>query len=692
MAQQYGVQTSYADVSGQRRKASPDSLLAVLRALGCPVSGLADVGEALRWRTKHLIERRIEPVSVAWDGKAPALNFYVPRDSQDAAAKMRLQFESGEERTWDCDLSACRPIHYENFENSVFVAKELRLPDMLPYGYHTLTIESRGQSFSTRIFSAPLKLSAEPGGKIWGVFIPLYALCSQQSPGSGNFGDMARLYRWLGGLGGAIVGTLPFLAAFLDNPFEPSPYSPASRLFWNEFYLDLGGLPELKAADRARSLLESMRHELGDLRSTPLVDYRREMEVRRKVLEKLAESFFNSGAQGRVPFYEYCRENPALEDYARFRAAGERIGKPWPDWPDALRNGTIEEADFDPKSRDYHLYVQWALHRQIGELADEAEKWGPGLYLDLPLGIHPHSYDTWRYRGMFPEKVSAGAPPDMIFSRGQNWGFPPLHPEAIREDGYGYVITYISKMMRQAGVLRIDHAPGLHRIFWIPEGRDAADGVYVHYHSDEMYAILSIESHRNRCLVAGENLGTVPRYVNQAMARHNVYKMFVLQYELEGMEPEKLKPVPAGSVASLNTHDMAPFAGFLAGTDIRDRYEAGLLDEQQKSEEQGKRKDLRDRLGEFYSGKGLIPGAITDEAIAGAAVSHLAMSSGNIVLVTLEDLWMEKEPQNLPGTMGERPNWKRRARFCLEDFENRPEVVEILKHVDGLRKSVRKRK
>ncbi len=692
LAQAYGVQTSYTDVSGKRRTASPEALLKVLASLGAPVSRLSDVKDALEEKKRRDVQRRIEPVTVAWDGKVSGIRYYVPQGVHSRAA-MRLRLESGEERTLPCDLDRCRPMHYETVGGTTFVAKELCFQETLPTGYHDFTLESSDGSFTTRVISAPLKAwSGSRNQKLWGLFIPLYSLYSENSLGAGDFGDMSRLYDWLGKMGGNFVGTLPFFAAFLDSPLEPSPYSPASRLFWNTFYIDLEKIPELRHSHKARTILDSVRSELRNLARAPLVDYRRQMDGKRKVIEELSRSFFSRPAKDREAFGIYRQKNPALDDYAEFRAFGEQTGKPWSDWPEAQRDGRIVAADFDENVKNYHMYAQWIASLQIEELSASAGKFGPGLYLDLPLGINPHSYDLWRHRDLFPSHLAGGAPPDIVFPAGQNWGFPPLHPGKIREDRYEYVIAYLSKIMQRAGILRIDHVPGLHRIFCIPEGLDSSQGVFVRYNADELYAILSLESHRNSCTIVGENLGTVPGYVNEALGRHNIFKMHVLQYELEATDPDALKPAPSGSIACLNTHDMPPFAGFLQGTDIGDRREAGILDPGKESEEVRKRQRVREGLKNLFSRKGMLAGSGSDEDIMRAAVKYLAASPARILLLNLEDLWTEVNAQNLPNTTHERPNWRRKARYSLEDFTSMPVVVEILKEIDGIRKSPGKSK
>ena len=278
----------------------------------------------------------------------------------------------------------------------------------------------------------------------------------------------------------------------------------------------------------------------------------------------------------------------------------------------------------------------------------------------MPLGVHADSYDTWRERNSFAEGATVGAPPDAHFTGGQDWEFPPPHPQRAREDGYRYLIESLRHVMRHASILRIDHVLGLHRLFWIPDGTDGGDGVYVRYPADELYAILVLESHRNRTILLGEDLGNVPPYVRPAMARHGLLRSYVLQFELAfGHAPD---PPDRSQVASLNTHDTELFAAFWQG----------LPDAQRRS-----------ALTGLLAGEGVADGDFADAGQAQrAANSWLAKSEASTVIVSLEDLWQETEPQNVPGTSERaRSNWRRKARHSLEEIRDMPAVTETLSAV-----------
>jgi 4-alpha-glucanotransferase len=485
------------------------------------------------------------------------------------------------------------------------------------------------------------------------------------------------------------VATLPLLAAFLDEPYDPSPYVPVSRLFWNELYLDVGRIPELKGCPSAEALLASdgVRREIEALRASPVVDYRRQMAVKRRVLEELARSFFLDASGRSADFRRFLAAHPEVEDYARFRATGERQRAPWPSWSRPLCDGVLREEDYDERARRYHLYVQWVAHTQIRALSEHSTRAGVSLYFDLPLGVHPYGYDVWREREAFVLRVSGGAPPDVVFTQGQDWGFPPLHPEAIREQGYRYVIACLRHQLRHTSLLRIDHVMGLHRLFWIPKGLEPRDGVYVRYPAEELYAIVCLESHRHRASIVGENLGTVPAYVNASMARHGLQRMYVMQYELAAGPRHVLRAAPHDSVASLNTHDMPPFAAYWEGLDIVDRLRLGLLDPAGARIEQENRRSLRPALERFLERQGWLTGDSPGLApLLQACLRFLSASPARVVLVNLEDLWLEREPQNVPGTREERLNWQRKARYAAEAFREMAMVVDPLREIADLRR------
>lgn len=671
LARMHGVETSYRDTGGERRYASTQSLLAVLRALGSPVAGLSDVPDALRDECRRRWREPCEPAAVSWEGKPVSLALRLPAEQVHKPVNCRLELEDGRKSRWTCCPAGLPLLVAGRVEGVHYEARQLNIAG-LARGYHRLTLDLYSGPSKMLLLSAPFRAYIPPGGansRMWGVFLPLYSLHSGRSWGAGDLYDLEALQHWVNGLGGRLAGTLPLLAAFLDEPFAPSPYEPVSRLFWNEFYLAVDQVPELKESPGARELIESpdFQQEIKKLRDAPLVDYRRIMTVKRRVLEHCAKTCF-AGISGRQDeLRRWAAGNSAVHDYARFRAALEKQRAVWTEWPERMRNGILREGDYDPEAERYHLYVQWAAREQFRDLSARARQRGQGLYLDFPLGVHGAGYDVWRERPAFALEVSTGAPPDSFFTGGQDWGFPPLHPERIREQGYRYYIACVRHHLRYAAALRIDHVMGLHRLYWIPKGLPAGEGVYVRYRAEEFYAILSLESHRHRAVIVGEDLGTVPGCVRADMARHKLQRMYVLPFEIPGKRQGALNPVPANALACLNTHDMPPFAAFWL---------------------KGKKSAGRARLPIYLYKRGWlkVPTMNVKEVLR-ACLFHLAGSPARFLMVNLEDLWLETSAQNVPGTTSEHPNWQRKVRYPLEVFGQNPDLKKTLRHLDSLRKN-----
>ncbi|HET7705702.1 MAG TPA: 4-alpha-glucanotransferase [Thermoanaerobaculia bacterium] len=636
LARLYSVQTTYEDAAGKTRKASKESLIAALR-LRLPEG--ADLSDALSVRREAFWRKPVDPVTVVWGRRSPAVELRLPRAFA-AFVGWRLTFEDGSKADGRIDLSDAA----ESRVDGEFIARTVTIPHKMPYGYHTLIFDIDGRDVETLIVAAPTRARG-PKERSWGIFLPLYAARSADNWGIGDLRDMVRARQWVNELGGGVVAALPLLAAFED---EPSPYSPVSRLFWNELYLDVEKLPEW--SNELRDVLS-----IRSLQSADHVDYERASRVKRAALETMATRFSQD------------------EDFVRFASRG------------AYGYAHFRAAKEERDSANYHLYVQYRMAQQMREIADDARSSGIGLYLDFPLGVNAEGFDAWKYARSFVKGVSVGAPPDLFFTKGQNWGFPPFDPDGIREDRYEYFRACIRHHVSHAGVLRLDHVMGLHRLFWIPEGGEAKDGVYVRYPEEEMYAIVVLEAHKHGCAVVGEDLGTVPEYVPRMMNRHGFRRMYVVQYELKPEEENPAGEPPAESVASINTHDMPTFAAFWRGADIDDRLEQRLLDRKGAEEERGKREQMRQALTRLLKAQGLLSNDSGDtKAVLEGVLRFLSGSPAEIVLVNIEDLWLETQPQNVPG-VPER-SWKQKFRLTMDEIRKHPEIKRILEAVDAERR------
>jgi 4-alpha-glucanotransferase len=678
LARLYDVQESYRNVHGKRVHASVDSMIAVLRAMGAPIMSLRDAPAALRARREELARRRIEPVIVAWGGRVREVAVRVPASGSARPLSVGLAPEGEEPDRWD---EATPTVTGAGEAGSV--PARIGIGRTLPAGRHTLWLDAEGTMVQTLVLSAPRKCP-QPSGRWWGVFAPLYALRAEDDWGVGSFSDLGDLRRWVEGLGGSVTATLPLFAQFLEESMlEPSPYSPASRLFWNETYIDVTRAPGLEASDAAREALDdpALRERIARLRKADLSDHPAVAAAKRTILDPLAQQAF--GGTPPAGLAEFAR-NQRAADYARFRAEVERRGSWWGAWPDAERNGSLPGDALEDDRARYHLYVQWVATQQLAEAADGAGAAGGGLMLDLPIGVNGAGYDVWRERSSFAPDVAAGAPPDAFWSQGQDWGAPPPHPHGAREAGYRYHDEVFRTLFRHAAIARIDHVIGLHRLYWVPRGAGAKDGVYVRYRAQEWYALLSIAANESQAVVVGEDLGTVPGAVRPAMRAHGILRTYVAQREAgSGGLPEP----PAESVAALNTHDMPTWAGFWRGADVPLRQELGLIDRTQAEEILLARRNVREALPASLPGSGLRADLDGENPRASleASLGRLAASSAAIITTSLGDLLLEPDPQNVPGTGPERPNWRRRYPWTLEELQHRPEVTPTLERIDRIR-------
>jgi 4-alpha-glucanotransferase len=415
--------------------------------------------------------------------------------------------------------------------------------------------------------------------------------------------------------------------------------------------------------------------------AAPLVDYHAVAQRRRAALAREAAEFFARAESGPLEeLRQFVASRARLPDYARFRATCDRHGTGWQSWPERQRSGELRPGDFDPEHEAYYHYAQWQAERQLAAIGDASRAGSAALYLDLLLGVNPDGYDAWRFRELFVDGASAGAPPDSLFTGGQDWGFRPLHPARLRTTRYAYLVEAVRHHLRHARMLRLDHVMSLFRLYWIPAGLSAREGVYVQYPADELLAVLLTESARHDAAIVGEDLGTVPRAVRAAMARRRVLRIYVVQYELAPGSARPLSEVPRDAVASVNTHDMPPFAAFLRASEVADQLDLGLVDDAEAAESRARRAALVQRLGRFL-GATEAPRALLE-----AVLRHLAGSDARTVLLTLEDLWLAEAPQNVPGTSHQRPNWRRRFARTLQQLEADPELLATLRAVAELRR------
>jgi len=656
LADAAGLDPEYRGWNDAPVASSDESLTAALRALapdlGIVFDGPDDAAAAVAALGRARWAEIVPPVVLAWDGELDVP--FAVRAELDDAWEVEITTEAGRTIRAHGRLFDLVADGHAVVSGALYCVRHARISLDRELGYHAVRWQAAGTRGEAFGIAAPLHAWHGPGGgpRRWGVFAPVYGLAGPTSGQAGDLGTLRRLFEQVERRGGRYVATLPILAAFLDEPFMSSPYSPASRMFWNELYLDLGALAgELGIAPPAVPPI---------VPGTP-IDYRTQYHWRRHALDPMAERLLVTRG-GEIDAWAAAA---GVYDYAAFRAFGETTRKEWRDWPATWRDGapmitSRSEAislGADAARVTTHAAAQWAMQHQLEQLAG-----GPvGLYLDLPVGVNSSAYDVWRYRPLFLTELSTGAPPDALFLGGQDWGLPPVSPIALRRDHYRYFIRCLRHHMRVSGMLRIDHVMGLFRLYCVPHGRPATDGVYIRYPHDELLAILALESNRASCALVGEDLGVVPAIVRPQMASHGLFRLHVGQWYLPAEPGEVPGPAPAESVASLNTHDTATFAGWWRGADIDDRRDLGLITDAQDAVERVLRDRARTALLAFVEPR-VSAEVLTDvERAMVGATADLAAGAAEVVLVALDDLALDPVPHNVPGTTTQRPNWVRRV-------------------------------
>jgi 4-alpha-glucanotransferase len=667
----YGVQTSYVGLDRRRHFAARETLLHILRQLGAELESSGGVPTALEARRRALAARIIEPVIVAWDGRLDKLDIRLPANRAGAGVLAAVQLEDGRE-FYASRLRLQLTLAGRSRPRAGDVALLKASLDIrpLPHGCHTLRIATGAGDARALVISAPMTCqplpdAAGPRGLSWSLFAPVYAIRDGRRTPAGDFASLVSLARWARSQGADAIATLPLLASYLDTPFEPSPYSPVSRLFWNELFIDTGTPGRRTAPERSDG-------------PQPLVDYRAAYRQKRRQIERYLA---RPGALSQLEVDAVQRADPELARYARFRAAVERTGQGWTAWPEQMRSGRLAARDCPADAVKFHTAAQVLADRQLSGLSERARNGdSAGLYLDLPVGVHRDGYDTWRWPGIFAPAASAGAPPDAFSTAGQDWGFQPFHPEQMRADGYRYFRSFLGRHMRHAAVVRLDHAMGLHRMWWVPQGEPATAGAYVTYPAEELYAVLCVESRRYGVPVIGEDMGTVPPAVRPAMRRHGVYGMYCLYFDSQVEQGGAFRPPSRRQAACVNTHDLPSFAAYCRGADIADRRALGSVAAAESDRQVSQRKAAVARLAHAM-------GVPRGPRLLDRVLTALARSPSPMLQVNMEDLWGEESPQNVPGTTAERPNWRRRWRVTLPEIATSDEITALLAAVKLARES-----
>ncbi|HMC56816.1 MAG TPA: 4-alpha-glucanotransferase [Gemmatimonadaceae bacterium] len=679
LSRRVGILDGYVDISGKRVVPTSD----VAREALLSVMGMdAPTEDAARgWLAELTHEARSElvaPVRVVArdDRSARGVPVQLPPGLHEADVEITLTEEAG--HTWRSSARVRRRA-------------VIGFPTRVPYGYHHVVAIARHGLTELRAEQSLIVVPSRcvtpdmlfRGGRM-GIVANLYATKREHDWGVGDLTTLMLLVEWAGARGASFVGVNP-LHALYNRGMDISPYSPVTRLFRNPLYIDVEVVPELQHSDAARALLaaDATRHEIAQLRAAPMVGYDRAIDLKMRVLTALHETFRSragtTGASRARDYLDFVRlREPELTRFATWMAIAESAGVPdWRQWPAPMQRPDDDAVaafrDANAARVDLHRWLQYELHRQLGEVATRARTLGMeiGVYQDLAIGTSGGGSDTWTFPELFLRGASVGAPPDPYSALGQNWGLPPMDPRALRQQSYRYWIQLLRRGFEHAGALRIDHVMGLFRSFWIPDGATGRDGAYMRFPAGDLLGILALESVRHDALVVGEDLGVVPKEVPPALRKWGILSSKVLYFERDRRGFRPAKRYPPLSLATANTHDMAPIAGFWSGRDIDLRKQVGLVadakDVKRAREERAVDKKSLLRL----LGIAALPSFDTGHfvrTLTGAVHEFLCSSPAKLVGLSFDDLIAEQEPVNVPGVGPDKyPIWRRRTRMTVEE-------------------------
>ena len=546
----------------------------------------------------------------------------------------------------------------------------IRLPDLRAGIYRLDFFGDDGAVRASRvILVAPSTAFQGEFDRVWVLAVQLYSLRSHHNWGIGDFTDLKQLIDIAAALGCAGIGLNPLHALFDDEPHNCSPYAPSSRLFLNPIYIDVAAIPEFGGIDAV------MRDAIVREKETELIDYTAVSGWKRMVLELAFTNFKADRQSERWRQFEVFRQQRGelLARFACFEAFRRQFKQPWWEWPSEYRKpagGTIDDCRMRAGRDDIEFveYVQWIAHTQLQACTDLARAKGMkvGLYLDVAVGVRADGFDAWLEQEAISRELSVGAPPDILNTAGQDWGLAGFNGQGLAARDFQPFRAMIEASARYSGAIRLDHVLGLGRLYLVPSGMSPREGAYVTMPLDALLGVAALESQAQRCIIVGEDLGTVPEGFREKLQGWGVWSyqvmLFEREYDSRFKSPDQFS---TNALVTFNTHDLSSFAGWRSGHDLRVKQSLAI--------DPGEREDDRHRavaaLGEALAGNG-IPAA--DFA---AVMAYLSRTPSRILSVAIDDILGVVDQINVPGTIDQHPNWRRRLPVAIDEFTKRYEAA-----------------
>jgi len=711
VAEMARITDSYVSAWGDEASVSDETIRHLLAALGYDTSSDASLLKSAEKKHKKDV---LPHVLVLRDDEPVHVELHLGASARESEFSWRLETEQGE--VLEGYLQS-QIVKDERAQGGPLV---FALPNSLSWGYHKLIVTRKRRKTPyemTLVITPKACYKQEPlqcGKKIWGPSVQLYTLRTNHNWGIGDFGDLKQLVSEIAARGGDFVGLNPIHSLFPANPEGASPYSPSSRRWLNVLYIDVSSVAEFALSTKAQQKVGSneFQQRLQKARDSHWVNYTEVSALKMSVLPLLFDEFKarhldknSARAQNFAAFV--AAGGDSLLQQAAFDALHQHLHAEddqvwgWPVFPENYRKfdspAVKKFIEQNQDSVQLQMYMQWLADGQIKEAQALAEEKGMcvGLYRDLAVGVADSGSETWADKGDLCQDVSIGAPPDILGPLGQNWGLPPLNPQQLQVTAYRPYIDLLRANMKHCGALRIDHVLGLLRLWWIPKGEDATKGAYIYYPVEDMLAILALESHRYQCSVIGEDLGTVPDEIVDILADAGVhsYKVFFFETAEDGgyYSPEHYKDQ---SMTALCTHDMPTLRGFWHCDDLKTGQELGLYPDAEQLEGLfDDRLKCKQEILNSVAGHGNLSDGIgrdatlvpMDKYLSESLHVHVAAGSSALLSVQLEDWLQMDKPVNIPGTVNEYPNWRRKLSMNLDQVFSNEDVNHIAKRVTEVR-------
>ena len=678
LARRAGVAVEWTDYADQPHRAALDTIRRVMAALGLP----CDTSDALAHSRHVLNDREFPRLITATTGQSVRLSI-----EADVPEHIRLIQEDG--RVTDVPVQR--------------TAAGSTLPGIETPGYHTIEI---GQTQVT-LAVAPAKCvtisDLTSGDRVWGLAAQLYGLRSRGDCGIGDMAGVIALAKASAAFKADALALGPAHALFAADPEHFSPYSPSSRLFYNPLHADAAAVFGEARVAKSRSDIGASR-EASDLEGSALIDWPRSSRIKMRILRRLFDDFFATDLAAKTPsalatdFAEFRAANGSLlAAHALFEAlhAAKLKADPnawnWQEWPDEWRDPFGAAARGFAKKNEgevlFYSFLQWIADRSFAAAQRQAVAAGMrvGLIADLAIGMSGGGSYAWANQSDLLGGLQIGAPPDLFNVNGQNWGLTTFSPRALANSGFAPFIATLRACMRHAGGVRIDHAMGFMRLWVVPQGAAASEGAYLAYPLDDLMRLTSLESHRHRAIVIGEDLGTVPAGFRDRLAAAGIYGMEVLWFERKGAGFAPPRRWRANAAAMTSTHDLPTIAGWWQGRDIEVRAECGFIKDlaAEQSEREKDRRALWTAFRTAKAGDGRMPNPDHGASVADAAVKFIARTPSRLALLPLEDTLALEDQPNLPATIDEHPNWRRRYSGEAGHLLDPPAVQKRLQPLRG---------